>query len=256
MNAGFGDSSRIIRPISLSQQVVEDLHRRILDKHLAPGTPLPSERELCTIYGVSRTVIREAVKVLSTKGLIQSVPGSGLVVGRTNIGDVAEVMRLFMRSGTSLRYEQLHEVRLALEVSVGGLTSHHTTPELTKELFYLCDELEISGNDLVHASRLDFDFHRTIAQASQNEFFDVIFGALEGALMETRVATFSMDPSRISIVTEAHRRIARGIADSNEEATRVAMADHLIEVKETWDKHPEMVNKRFPHLQTNEDSTP
>lgn len=242
----FEGTSSVVRPTSLSQQVVSDLRERIMASNVAPGTPLPSERELCSIYGVSRTVIREAIKVLSTKGLVDSVPGSGLVVGRTDIDDVAEVMRLFMRSGSSLRYDQLHEVRLALEVSVAGIASLKVTPELTDELYENCERLEASANDLVLASRLDFDFHRAIARGPNNEFFDVIFESLEGALMETRVATFSMDPSRFGTVTAAHRRIADSIAAGDDTAARVAMTDHLTEVKATWDAHPDMVKLRFP----------
>ncbi|WP_054952696.1 FadR/GntR family transcriptional regulator [Flaviflexus massiliensis] len=242
----FEGTSSVTRPISLSQQVVNDLRTRIINDNISPGTPLPSERELCSIYGVSRTVIREAIKTLSARGLVESIPGSGLAVGQTKLDDVAEVMRLFMRSGSSLRYDQLHEVRLALEVSVAGIASGKTSPELKRELYLLCDALEDSDGNLVRASQLDYDFHRAIARASENSFFDVIFEALEGALVETRVATFSMDPSRLTTVVAAHRRIAHGIAVGDVEVARAEMTDHLIEVKATWDSHPEMVKLTFP----------
>ena len=57
--------------------------------------------------------------------------------------------------------------------------------------------------------------------------------------METRVATFGMEPSRIRRVAKAHRAIALAIADRDPDAARQAMLDHLIEVKTTWDQHPE-----------------
>src|SRR5699024_11906027 len=105
----------LVRQPRLSDQVVEQLRGLIDAGRMRPGDPLPSERELCERFSVSRTVIREAVKALTAKGLVTSVPGSGLIVGTTTIEDVAEIFDLYFRGEPDLQYLDLHEVRYALE---------------------------------------------------------------------------------------------------------------------------------------------
>lgn len=237
----MGSARQLVRHPSLADQVIADMRSRIIDGQLPPGTPLPSEREMCTNYGVSRTVIREAVKVLAAKGLVKSVPGSGLVVGTTDIDDVSEVLQLFMRNGTSLRYEELHEVRLALEVAAVRQCARRADEDTKDKLAFLADELATLKDDIPGASSNDFQFHRTIGEGTQNEFFVMIFDVLGGALMETRVATFSMDSKRFETVVEAHRKIADAISSGDPDLAAAAMTEHLGEVKTTWDAHPELV---------------
>lgn len=225
---------------SLSQQVVDDLRQRIINARLRPGVPLPSERELCDHYDVSRTVIREAVKVLEAKGILRSVPGSGILVAEPDLAAVADSVQLFMRQGTSLRYEQLHEVRLSLETAVAGLSAKVASHEAINMLYTLCDELEAAEGNLIEASKIDFDFHRKIAEITGNELFVMLFDVLGSGLMETRVATFAMDGARFKIVARAHRKIVEGIESKDPKNAIDAMLEHLAEVKETWDAHPEV----------------
>lgn len=233
----------LVRQPSLSQQVVSDLRDQIITQGLKPGTGLPSERELCDHYGVSRTVIREAVKVLSAKGLVSSTPGSGLVVGQTELTDVSDVLQLFMRHGSHLKYHDLHAVRMIVETAVAREAAERASDDAIDRLYFLCDEMEKLEGNIVELSENDLEFHRGIALASGNEFWVLTFDVLGGALTETRVATFSMDESRFHVVLAAHRKIADAIARRDPEAAGIAMADHLIEVKTTWNQHPEMTHE-------------
>lgn len=232
----------LVRQPSLSAQVVSDLRDQIINRRLTPGTGLPSERELCEHYGVSRTVIREAIKVLSAKGLVTSTPGSGLVVGRTELTDVSDMLQLFMRHGSYLRYHDLHAVRMTIETAVARQAAVRAGDDDVRQLHDLCDDMGEAAGDIVALSENDLAFHRAIALASGNEFWVLTFDVLGGALTETRVATFSMDPSRFHTVLAAHRKIASAIGARDPEAAGIAMADHLIEVKTTWDQHPEMTH--------------
>src|SRR5699024_1505812 len=104
-------------------------------------------------------------------------------------------------------------------------------------LYSLCDELETyTTDDLVQASRNDAVFHRNIAVASCNSFFVILLDALGRSLLDTRVATFSMDPERLSTVAAAHRSIADGIASRDPSAAAAAMRAHLTEVVDTWNR--------------------
>ena len=131
---------------------------------------------------------------------------------------------------------------MEIEVSVAKEAARRADPARVARLHQLCDELETLEGDIVRSSTNDLDFHREIALATENEFWVLLFDILGGALTETRVATFSMDPRRFSIVVAAHRRIAEGIGSGDPEQAAEAMRDHLLEVKQTWDKHPEVVH--------------
>lgn len=225
----------LVRQPRLSDQVAQQLRHQIDAGRMRPGDPLPSERELCERFSVSRTVIREAVKTLTAKGLVSSVPGSGLIVGTTTIEDVAEIFDLYFRGEPDLQYLDLHEVRYALEPAMCAQAARNIDDEQVDDLFALCDELEtFTPEDLVDASRNDAVFHRNIAVASRNSFFIILLDALGRSLLDTRVATFSMDPTRLSTVSAAHRAIAEGIASRDPEEAADAMRAHLTEVLDTW----------------------
>lgn len=224
----------IVRQRPLSDQVADALRSEILGRGMRPGDRLPSERELGERFGVSRTVIREAVRTLTARGLVAPVPGSGLTVGTTTLEDVSEMLRLFVQHGPQLQYLHLHEVRATLEVAVAGLAAERITPEALTELHDLCDQLPRHADDIVEASRNDYLFHRQLALATDNDFYVMLYDVLGEALMETRVATFSFAPARISVVTEAHRAIVAGLAAGQQTRAQDAMLAHLEEVKETW----------------------
>lgn len=226
----------LVRQPRLSDQVADKLRDMIYDGRMRPGDSLPSERELCDHFSVSRTVIREAVKTLTAKSLITAVPGSGLIVGTTTIEDVAEIFDLYFRGEPSLRYLDLHHVRYSLEPAICALAAERAEEEDVKALFVLCDELEnLTEDDLVDASRNDARFHRNIAVASRNSYYVILLDALGRSLLDTRVATFSMEPSRLSTVVAAHRKVADAIAAHDPDAAAEAMREHLSEVVETWE---------------------
>ncbi|MGP9747062.1 FadR/GntR family transcriptional regulator [Brachybacterium sp. AOP29-B2-41] len=228
-------ASPLVRQPRLSDQVAQQLRELIDAGKMRPGDSLPSERELCEHFSVSRTVIREAVKTLTAKGLVTSVPGSGLIVGTTTIEDVAEIFDFYFRGEPDLRYLDLHEVRYALEPAMCAQAAKNITDEQIAELLALCDELEsLTVDDLVDASRNDAVFHRNIAVASQNSYFVIMLDALGRSLLDTRVATFSMDPQRLTTVAAAHRKIAEAIAAHDTDAAAESMREHLTEVVETW----------------------
>lgn len=231
------EGGAVVRQARLSDQVAALLREEIASSGLRPGDPLPSERDLCERFEVSRTVIREAVKTLTAKGLVTSVPGSGLIVGTTTIDDVAEIFELFFRGGPPLRYRELHEVRYSLEPATCAAAAEQATDEEIADLLALCDELDdCTADDLVEASSNDARFHRGIAVASHNSYFVILLDAIGRALMDTRAATFTIDPQRVYIVARAHRAIAEGIASRDPRRAADAMRAHLDEVLDTWDR--------------------
>ncbi|MCR1980816.1 FadR family transcriptional regulator [Cellulosimicrobium cellulans] len=230
-------TSGIVRQRRLSDQVADAIRDDILARELQPGDRLPSERELCESYGVSRTVVREAVRALTAKGIVTATPGSGLNVGRTSIDDVGQMLQMFLHHGPNVPYLQLHEVRATLEVAVAGIAAERIDDGALTGLADLVDQLPGHADDIVAASKNDYAFHRGLAVATGNDFFVMLYDVLGEGLMETRIATFSYDPRRIDVVTRAHRAIVDNLDAHRADGARAAMLDHLTEVRETWVRH-------------------
>ena len=230
-------TSGIVRQRRLSDQVADAIRADILDRELQPGDRLPSERELCESYGVSRTVVREAVRALTARGIVTATPGSGLTVGRTSLDDVGQMLQLFLHHGPNVPYLQLHEVRATLEVAVAGIAAERIEDRALTGLADLVDQLPGHADDIVAASKNDYAFHRGLAVATGNDFFVMLYDVLGEGLMETRIATFSYDPRRIDVVTGAHRAIIENLDAHRADGARDAMLEHLSEVRETWVRH-------------------
>src|SRR5262245_28566351 len=119
---------QVAREPRLSDKVADMMLETILSRRLQVGDRLPSERELGEQFGVSRTVVREAVRALVAKGVIEVRSGSGLRVAAVDAAAVSESMSLFLRGG-SLDFEKVHEVRTLLEVHIAGIAAERATTE-------------------------------------------------------------------------------------------------------------------------------
>ncbi len=119
---------QVAREPRLSDKVADMMLSTILSNRLYVGDRLPSERELGEQFGVSRTVVREAVRALVAKGVIEVRSGSGLRVAAVDAAAVSESMSLYLR-GASVDFEKVHEVRALLEVHIAGAAAERATEE-------------------------------------------------------------------------------------------------------------------------------
>jgi GntR family transcriptional repressor for pyruvate dehydrogenase complex len=222
---------RVTREPRLSDKVADLLLETIIVQRLQPGERLPSERELGEQFGVSRTVIREAVRALAAKGVIDVRTGSGLRVAAVAPSTVSESMSLFLRASTTLDYPKVHEVRAMLEVEIAGLAAQRATDEDIAEMREVCEQME-GEVDVEAASLHDVEFHRAIARGTHNELHLLLLDSIGDALIEIRrenLASGSRDDAIAS-----HREILDRIAARDAEGARRAMRAHLENVDEHW----------------------
>jgi GntR family transcriptional repressor for pyruvate dehydrogenase complex len=224
---------RVGRMPRLSDTIAEQLLEAIVAGRFKEGDILPSERELGDQFGVSRTVIREAVRALATRGVVDVQSGRGVRVIAIDSTSVTEAMSLLLRGGGGIDYAKVHEVRLMLETHLAGLAAERSTPEDRAELQELLVAWGQAGDDVVTASRLDVDFHRAIAKCAGNELFLVLLDSISGALLANRRATLALEHSHAKVLSE-HRNIVDGIAAGDPVAARAAMELHLAGVAEAW----------------------
>jgi GntR family transcriptional repressor for pyruvate dehydrogenase complex len=224
------------RPRSLAQQVVEGLRAPIRDGRVAPGTKLPSEGEVMAAFGVSRTVVREALSRLQASGLVTTRHGVGsFVVGR---GDEA-AFRVGPQQLETLRdVIALLELRIGVECEASALAAERRSAAnlaaMRSALHAFAAAVE-SGRDAVAA---DFRFHCEVALATHNAHFSSLLDTLGPRIIpRARLdpAASRLDAERqayLRRVNAEHEEILGAIARQDAEGARAAMRTHLANSRE------------------------
>jgi GntR family transcriptional repressor for pyruvate dehydrogenase complex len=225
---------QVAREPRLSDKVAEMMLETILSDRLEVGDRLPSERELGEQFGVSRTVVREAVRALVAKGVIAVRSGSGLRVAAVDAAQVSESMSLYVR-GSHVDFEQVHEVRAVLEVQIAGLAADRCTGEEVAQLREIDERMKVAGDDVEAAARNDLEFHRRIALATHNELYLVLMDSIGASLIDIRRANLGSGSTPETLAQ--HQAILDAIAGHDAPAARSAMADHLEGVAMWWREH-------------------
>lgn len=232
-NGGAQVFQTVNREARLSDKVTAAILETIASNQLKPGDLLPPERELGRQFGVSRTVIREAVRALAAKGMLEVRSGSGVRIVAVDEGTVRESMRHFVH-GSQLDYGKVDEVRRMLEVAAAGIAAERATADDIAAMDAAIVALENECHDLEKSVDHDLAFHRAIATATHNELFLVLHDSMGEMLLEVRRRNLSKGRDERRLVVEMHRHIRDGIAAHEPRTARQAMRDHLGHVVATW----------------------
>ena len=225
--------ARVEREPRLSDKVAELMRQTIIERQMTAGTPLPSERELGEQFGVSRTVIREAVRALAAKGIVEVRTGSGLRVASVDETTALESLTWYIRGG-QIEYTKVHEVRSTIEVEMAGLAAERRTDEQLHALKQAHARFRSVVDDVEQATAADVEFHNLIAKATQNDLFSFLLASIGEALIEVRHETLATGSGKRTL--DAHAKILNAIAKSDPARARAAMLEHLNTVKALWVK--------------------
>ncbi len=223
----------VTREPRLPDKVASQLQQSILEGTVKPGDRLPTERELGEQFGVSRTVIREAVRSLIAKGLLEVRGGSGLRVATIDVSAVRETMGMYLRVNAGFDYGKLHEVRSLLEIEVAGLAAERHTAEDLAALEQSCADMAAALDDVEQASVLDVEFHRLTGQAAHNSLFVIMLDSIGDVLLDVRRMTMGIS-GRPARGLEYHRAILDRIAERSPQGAREAMQLHLEDAARAW----------------------
>ncbi len=222
---------RIERKPKLSERVVATLRSQMLSGEIAPGRKLPTENQLTETFGVSRTVIREAIATLAADGLVESRQGAG-VFAREHPAFAFGSITIDIGNRISQAVNVL-EVRMGIEIESAGLAAQrrNTSQEARiQEAFFEFDRLLQQGEP---TGKADFAFHREIAAATNNPFYVEILDALGDRTIPCdrsspwySVEVLSHD--YLAGLQREHLSILKAISDGNVEAARDAMRAHLM----------------------------
>jgi GntR family transcriptional repressor for pyruvate dehydrogenase complex len=227
------DSGKIHRKPRLADKVAESILETIRSQGLEPGTSLPAERELGLQFGVSRTVIREAIRSLSSKGVVTVVSGSGVKVVAVDVGTVRESMLNFVQGG-NFDYDKVDEVRRAIEVAVAAYAAERGTSDDISRIELTVEAMEQSIADLDACVQADLEFHRALAGATHNDLFVALHDSIGETLVEVRRRKLARNVAQRRHCAAAHRAILRAVASHDAPAAREAMQAHLRDLHAEW----------------------
>ncbi|PWW04161.1 GntR family transcriptional regulator [Hoeflea marina] len=203
--------------------VINDIGVGIVSGRFPIGSILPNDAAMMSEYGVSRTVLREALKTLEAKGLVEARPKVGTRVlprNRWNLFD-AQVLSWHFEAEPDRHFiASLFDTRLALELRAADLAARHRNSDHIRLLKYWAHQMEMSFDAVEPFALAELEFHRTIAEASANPFLRSIGGMVELAVTLTIAADAGADHGRSRRVAayEAHHRLALAIEASDPDA--------------------------------------
>ncbi len=215
---------------TLSQEILKNIENAILQKKVAPGEKLPTESEMCQMFGVSRTALREALRMASARGLITIRKGSGIYVNEYSPDQATQPLALYLELNLDRDYI-LHvmEVRQMLEPSIARLAAINRTEQDLTQLEKLLINLErCAPNDYIKQGQIDRDFHLTIAQACRNPLIPVIVTPIFKLMPKIRSLVYKYVDTAKSEAIEWHRNIFDRIAAGDAEGAYQAMVKHLV----------------------------
>lgn len=213
---------------NLVVRLAGDLREAIVSGRIAVGEKLPSEAALTSQYGVSRTVVREAVAALRADGLVQPRQGAGVFVIRARPDDANPFQNIDVKKISDI--VELLELRTAVECEAAGLAALRRSPAQEEAIFEAFGDVERAIEAGQSAAAADLAFHLAIARAANNpRFADFLEMLGRDAIPRARLARGeeARGAEYLALLQAEHRRIADAIALGDEDEARAAMRAHL-----------------------------
>lgn len=223
--------TQVSRGTRIYEKVVEKLKESISSGEILPGDPLPSERQLMDDFGVSRSSLREAFRVMELLGLIESVPGKGRFVRYPK--SVAEDEKNIRLEDSAVL--ELMEARRVLDPAIAAASAMRaTSSDLTKILRVLTSTEKRLGEPRMRA-QADFDFHLALAEATHNFVFVNITRMNFDLIMATHDKIYNLLEDKDAFLRE-HRLMYEAILDHDVELAREMASKHIDRIYKTLHK--------------------
>ena len=216
---------------ALSEKIIAQISDALVAGELKPGDRLPPERELAEQFGVSRTVIRDAVKTLAGRGILHVKHGAGIFVTTLEenaIGRLGALSDILPLQGVRLR--DLFEIRKVLEAEGAEWAARRRNDYHLKRLRGVLEDAHRNSENLEVLSERDAQFHVAIAEASQNLVLVRVMLILLDLLAQSRRESLSI-PGRAKLSLKDHERIVEEIEAQRHEGARETMLEHLTSVE-------------------------
>ncbi|MBT2582848.1 FadR family transcriptional regulator [Planococcus sp. ISL-109] len=214
--------------------IVEQINVLCLEKNLRPGDRLPSERDLATLFGVSRNSIREALKGLESRGVIEIRQGGGSFLAASKRDMLGNELGTHIDETKALLIDEMLELRRAFEVEAASLAAQRATAENLEAIRQVLAQMAGAANDPELGVQADLDFHLQVANATKNQLLidlmETLSIRMEENIRATRRHRFT-DASRHQDTLKEHEEIYLAIADGNSELAKQLMNRHISRIR-------------------------
>jgi GntR family transcriptional regulator, transcriptional repressor for pyruvate dehydrogenase complex len=229
--AGDHPVYKIVRTSRLYEQIVQQIEESVLNGTLKPGDQLPAERDLAQRLGVSRTAVREAVKTLREKGLVEAYSGRGTFITNGTSQAARQSFDLMVKIGQQEGSPHLAELRLILEPGIAALAAERIQEDDLTAMREAVAVMDRAQKDPPAYIEADLDFHLALAEAAANPLILSLIDSIVGLLREQRIKIFNVagGPQRGQV---HHKRILAAMERRDPEMAREAMRAHLEQVRD------------------------
>ncbi|HEV2581703.1 MAG TPA: FadR/GntR family transcriptional regulator [Ktedonobacteraceae bacterium] len=219
-----------VRSSKIFERIAEQIERRILSGELHSGDRLPTERELAEQFGASRTAVREAMKSLAQRGLVDMKPGRGTRVIDGTSKAMQHSLGLMLKVGQAGLSDNLVEVRGFLEPEIAALAAQRASEEHIAAMQEAVDIMDASLGNVDAFIDADNSFHQALAKGTQNVLILALVDSIVNLLSEQRKQIFSVPggPERGQM---HHKQILDAVRLGDAQAAREAMRAHLEQVR-------------------------
>ncbi|TKI53053.1 FadR family transcriptional regulator [Lysinibacillus mangiferihumi] len=227
------------------QVIVDQIQEYFLNGELQPGEKLPTERELASRFNVSRTSVREALRKLEIKGIIDIKQGSGSFLKSPECHSLGqELSSTILKTEKKLIYEML-ELRQTLEVECAFLASQRATSEDLERIGQALEMMNQVKNDVELGIQADLSFHINIVLAAHNSIFSQLFQTLSEHMQDTIRVTRTQrlkDLDRTQETIDEHKEIYLAIAAGDATQAKQLMEKHIKQIRR------ELTSSLFNHI--------
>ncbi len=225
-----------IHPVAkprLHDQISEQINKLIAEGLLKPGDRLPAERELAERFKVSRNSVRDALRTLEARGLVEIRQGDGTYIRETTAAELYQAMvDVLAMKKESIR--EIMQVRKIMEPGVAYYAAQNATPAGLKELETILKAQEAKAAIGDPGVDEDSQFHYKIAQMTGNGFLVSLLQLINESIRDTRDIVLRYPDTR-SAARVGHRRILEALAEGNPDKARAAMLAHIEEVMAAYE---------------------
>jgi GntR family transcriptional repressor for pyruvate dehydrogenase complex len=202
------------------EEVLGHLKEMISSGEIRPGDALPSERKLVMRFGVSRSSLREALRVMELLGLIESIPGKGRLVREPQNGENGDAR---LEDSTMA---ELMAARRLIDPIIASEAAAHATHADCLNLTRIVRDTEAHLSEMKPRAKADYDFHLALAEAAHNFVFVNITKMDFGLLIATHEKIYDVLEDRNAFLAE-HRAICDAVCTGDAEAARTAATRHI-----------------------------
>jgi GntR family transcriptional repressor for pyruvate dehydrogenase complex len=220
--------NQIHRSAHLPGRIAEEITREINDSKLQPGDRLPTEHLLAKNFGVSRSVIREAIAQLRNEGYVETKQGVGAFVTDSRQRLSVKIDRSTLHDPDNFR--DLMQLRMSLEIDAAGLAALHHKPHHLERMQKAIDGMRNAKEWKIDGVESDLDFHRALAEATGNEYFGVFLGYIAERISSAINTAFerALYGEIHEITVNEHVVLRDAIASHDPAAARSAMRMHIL----------------------------